>query len=77
MNGEFIDALQQLQKEKDIPIEALVSTVEAAMASAYRKHFGVEEEIRVEIDTANRTVRMFARRPILPPSDEILDDASI
>jgi N utilization substance protein A len=77
MNGEFIDALQQLQKEKDIPIEALVSTVEAAMASAYRKHFGVEEEIRVEIDTANRTVRMFARRPILPPSDEILDDAAI
>jgi transcription termination/antitermination protein NusA len=66
MNGEFIDALQQLQKEKDIPLDALIGTVEAAMGSAYRKHFGVEEDIRVEIDTVNKTVRMFARRPILP-----------
>ena len=77
MNGEFIDALQQLQKEKDIPMEALVDTIEAAMALAYRKHFGVEEEVRVEIDTAERTVRMFARRPILPASAETLDAAAI
>ena len=74
MNGEFIDALQQLQKEKDIPMEALISTVEAAMASAYRKHFGVEDDVRVVIDTNTRTVRMFALKPVLPEGvDE--DDA--
>ncbi len=77
MNGEFIDALQQLQKEKDIPLEALVNTVEAAMASAYRKHFGVEEEIRVEIDTVAKTVRMFARRPVLPDTAKELDAAEL
>ncbi len=77
MNGEFIDALQQLQKEKDIPMEALITTVEAAMASAYRKHFGVEEDIRVEIDTVGRTVRMFARRPILPETDEEEEPVSL
>ncbi len=66
MNGEFIEALEQLQKEKDIPMEALVGTVEAAMASAYRKHFGVEEDVRVAIDTVERTVKMFARKPIIP-----------
>ncbi len=77
MNGEFIDALEQLQKEKDIPMEALVTTVEAAMASAYRKHFGVEEDIRVEIDTVGRTVRMFARRPIISETDEEGDPLSL
>ena len=41
MNGEFIEALEQLQKEKDIPFSSLIATVEAAMSSAYRKHFGV------------------------------------
>ena len=39
MNGEFLEALEQLQKEKDIPMTALVQTVEAAMSSAYRKHY--------------------------------------
>ena len=71
MNGEFIEALQQLQKEKDIPMEALIDTVEAAMASAYRKHYGVEEDIRVEINTVTKTVRMFARRPIVPEGAEV------
>ncbi len=37
MTSEFIDALEQLQREKDIPMTSLIETVEAAMASAYRK----------------------------------------
>jgi N utilization substance protein A len=66
MNGEFLDALEQLQREKDIPMTALIETVEAAMASAYRKKYGVNEDIRLEIDYEQRTVRMFARRLIEP-----------
>ncbi len=61
MNGEFIDALEQLQREKDIPMTALIETVEAAMASAYRKHFGASDDVRLEVDFDSRTVRMFAR----------------
>ncbi len=61
MDGEFIDALEQLQREKDIPMSALVETVEAAMASAYRKHYGANDDVRLEIDFEERTVRMFAR----------------
>lgn len=66
MNGEFLDALEQLQREKDIPMTALIETVEAAMASAYRKKYGVNEDIRLEIDYEQRTVRMFARRLVEP-----------
>ncbi len=66
MDGEFIDALEQLQREKDIPMTALIETVEAAMASAYRKHYGVNDDVRLEIDFENRTVTMFARVLIEP-----------
>lgn len=61
MNGEFIEALEQLQREKDIPMTALIETVEAAMASAYRKHYGANDDVRLEIDFERRTVRVFAR----------------
>ena len=66
MNGEFLEALEQLQKEKDIPMTALVQTVEAAMSSAYRKHYGTTEDVRLEIDPLARTVRMIVRTPIVP-----------
>ena len=61
MNSEFIDAIEQLQREKDIPMTALIETVEAAMASAYRKHFGASDDVRLEVDFDTRTVRMIAR----------------
>ena len=61
MNGEFLEALEQLQREKDIPMSSLISTVEAAMASAYRKHYGVSDDLRLEVDFEKRTARMFAR----------------
>lgn len=61
MNGEFIEALEQLQREKDIPMTALIETVEAAMASAYRKHYGANDDVRLEVDFERRTVRVFAR----------------
>lgn len=73
MNGEFIDALQQLQKEKDIPMSSLLQTVAAAMSSAYRKHHGVNEEVRVEIDPAKRTVKMFAQRPVVQTDEDTAD----
>ncbi|MFO8080986.1 MAG: transcription termination factor NusA [Armatimonadota bacterium] len=72
MNGEFIDALEQLQREKDIPLTALIETVEAAMASAYRKHYGVSDDVRLEVDFEDRTVRMFARS--LVDDEEISDN---
>ncbi len=83
MNGEFIEALEQLEKEKDIPFLSLLHTVEAAMASAYRKHYGVAEDIRIEVDRDKRQVRIWARRPVpintadgepLPPDAEILTE---
>jgi N utilization substance protein A len=66
MNGEFLEALEQIQKAKGIPMASLIQTVEAAMQSAYRKHKGENWEVRLEIDRDKGTVQMFARRPILP-----------
>jgi N utilization substance protein A len=70
MNGEFLEALEQLQKEKDIPMAALLQTVEAAMSSAYRKHFGSSEDVRLVVDPIARTVQLLVRKPILPESPE-------
>jgi N utilization substance protein A len=73
MNGEFLEALEQIQKAKGIPMASLIQTVEAAMQSAYRKHKGENWEVRLDIDREKGTVQMFARRPIIPEAPEGAD----
>ncbi len=51
MNGEFIEALQQIAKEKDIPLETLIETVESALATAYKRNYAANGEIKVRIDS--------------------------
>ena len=70
MNGDFLEALEQLEKEKDIPFNALINTVEAAMSSAYRRHFGTTAEVRLTVDRERRTVTMIVRTPIVPKPQE-------
>ena len=61
MNGELIEALEQLHKEKDIPMSSLLQTVEIAMTSAYRKRYGAAGDVRIKIDPQQKKVRLFAR----------------
>jgi N utilization substance protein A len=50
MNGDFLDALRQLEREKDIPLQSLIETIERALASAYKKHTKASGNIRVQIE---------------------------
>ena len=70
MNGDFIEALEQIEREKGIPLPSLIETIEAALASAYRKNYGGTTEIRVEIDRERNGFRVFSRRPVVPPEVE-------
>jgi len=51
MNGEFIEALLQIAKEKDIPFDTLKETVESALATAFKKNHSTNAEIKVRIDS--------------------------
>jgi N utilization substance protein A len=57
MNGEFIDALRQIEKEKDIPFEQLLETIESALASAYRRAFGAEATVKLRMDSKGRGLK--------------------
>ena len=59
MNGEFIDALQQIAKEKDIPLDTLIETVESALATAYKRNHEINGEIQVRIDSSKAAAAPF------------------
>ena len=51
MNGDFIEALRQIEKEKEIPFATLLKTLEVALGKAYKKHYNVAGDVAVHIDT--------------------------
>ncbi len=53
-------AIQQICEEKNIPVSAVVETIEQALAAAYRKDFGQKNEnIKVEFDPVTGGSRVF------------------
>lgn len=70
MNAEFIEALNQLEKEKGISKDILLEAIEAALISAYRRNFHSAQNVRVDIDRESGKVRVFARKTVV---DEVAD----
>ena len=52
MDGDFLDALRQIEKEKEIPLEVLLATIEKALESAYKKNYATSGEVRVRVATS-------------------------
>jgi N utilization substance protein A len=50
MYDDIIEALQQIEREKDIPLDVLLETIESALVSAYRKNYGFVGDVRVRLD---------------------------
>lgn len=70
MNAEFIEALNQLEKEKGISKEVLIEAIEAALISGYKRNFNSAQNVRVDIDRDSGQVRVFARKTVV---EEVLD----
>ena len=58
MNKEFIEAVEQLEKERKISKALLLEAIETALKSAFKKDFGERADIivRMDEDTGDVTV---------------------
>jgi len=65
MQVDFVQALRDLGREKDIPLTTLSEIIEAALVSAYKKHFGVAPEIHVDIDWDAGSATVFTRKRVV------------
>ena len=76
MSAELIHALNQLEKEKGINKEVLIEAIEAALISAYKRNFGLSQNVRVHIDRDSGDVRVYAVKKVaLLPENELLEIA--
>lgn len=73
MKSEFLIAVTQLAAERNLPQDMVVSAVEAALASAYRRDTpaGGQTNVRVRLDPGTGDVEVYEIKTVV---DEVEDD---
>lgn len=65
MNGEFIEAVGQIAKEKGIQKEVLLEALESALVSAYKKNFGSAQNVKITINRETGDVHVYAQKEVM------------
>lgn len=73
MNKEFIDALDELEKNRHIEKSVLIEAIEAALVAAYKKNYGTSQNVRASVDASTGDMAVFSRLDIV---EEVEDDST-
>jgi N utilization substance protein A len=73
MNKELIEALDALEKEKEISKETLFEAIENSLLTACKNHFGKADNVKVEIDRETGDFLCYAEKMVVATEDEIED----
>ena len=78
MKSDFLIAVTQLAAERGLPKESVVSAVEAALASAYKKDStAAGHDITVKLDPAEGEVQVFIQRTVVEVVEEPQREVSL
>ncbi|MEG0284732.1 MAG: transcription termination factor NusA [Vagococcus sp.] len=70
MNKEMLGALDALETEKGISKAIVIEALEAAMISAYKRHYGQAQNVEVEFDEKKGDVHIFSVKEV---TEEVMD----
>lgn len=65
MNGEFLEAMEQISKEKGISKELLFEAIDLALVSAYKKNYGTSQNVKVLIDKQSGEVQVYCLKTVV------------
>ena len=74
MNKELMEALDILEKEKEISKETLFEAIEHSLITACKNHFGKADNVHVEINRETCDFLVYAEKEVVPTKDDVEDD---
>ena len=77
MNADFIAAVNDLGKEKGIEPELLFTAVEEALVAAYKKNYGSNQNVRVDMNRRNGEFHVWAQRVVVEGPTEEFGEISL
>lgn len=77
MKAEFIEALEEIGKEKGIRKDTIFEALEAALISGYKKNFGSSQNVEVIINKENGEVKVYAKKTVVENVEDDLLEISL
>lgn len=74
MNKELMEALDILEKEKEISKETLFEAIENSLMTACKNHFGKADNIKVVINRETCDFLVCAEKEVVETADDVEDD---
>lgn len=63
--GELLPVLEQIERDKGIKKEEILKMIESALVSAFRKHSGRIDEIKVKVDLETGTIKAWFPKKVV------------
>ncbi len=73
MNKELMEALDILEKEKEISKETLFEAIENSLLTACKNHFGKADNVKVEIDRETCDFLVYAEKEVVETAEDVTD----
>jgi N utilization substance protein A len=79
MNAEFFAALEQLEKEKGIPVDYMLDRVCQALLTAYKRdnNVGTADNVEIEADKEKKDIRMYVKKTVVSEVEDPLTEVSL
>lgn len=77
MNRELIHIIEQMSKERGIPKESILGTLESALLSAVRKKYGLDIEINIKIDEESGEISITAVKKVVKKVSDPIGEISL
>ncbi|WP_026660648.1 transcription termination factor NusA [Butyrivibrio sp. AC2005] len=73
MSKELMDALDLLEKEKNINRDSLFDAIETSLITACKNHYKSADNIRIEIDRDTCDIKCYADKTVVELADDVMD----
>lgn len=73
MANDFIQALDEIEKERGIPKDILIDAIKSALNTAYKRNFGASQNFSVEFNELSGEFKVFSQKVVV---EELKDDTT-
>nr|WP_296832866.1 transcription termination factor NusA [Butyrivibrio sp.]MCR5769871.1 transcription termination factor NusA [Butyrivibrio sp.] len=73
MSKELMEALDALEKEKNISKESLFDAIENSLMTACKNNFGKADNVKVEVDRQTCEFHLYAEKTVVETADDVMD----
>ncbi len=77
MKSDFYTAVAQISAERGVAREVILETIEEALASAYKRAFGVKQNVTVKVDPSTGNAKVYAEKVVVDVVADPLTEISL